>query len=613
MTRRKYRSLAPAIGVATLVLGVTHTFDDAAVAQTGPTPRALTAAPAGPVGTTSVKPVPELTPVTDAMLANPPAQDWLMWRRTLNGWGYSPLDAVNTRNVSGLQLAWTRPIQVGKQEGTPLVHDGVLFMPLPFDTIQALDATNGDLLWEHRRAIPAGLPALLPQADTNRNLAIWDNLIIDTSADDHMFALDAKTGKLVWETKVNDYRTRPSHQTSGPIVAGGKVISGRGCEPAGGPEACVLTAHDARTGKELWRTRTIPRPGEANDETWGGIPDDKRWHVGAWMVPSYDPDSNLLYFGTSVTSPAPKFALAGNDKTYLYHNSTLAIDATTGKIVWHYQHVVDHWDLDHTFERMIVDTAVTPDSSEVSWINPRIRKGERRRVITGIPGKPGIVYTLDAKTGEFLWARPTVEQNVVGGIDGATGAVTVNPDAMFTAVGQERRICPSAGGGKNWYAGAYSPRTNAIYMPLQSTCTMITAVTDKQDLATLYGYRAKAIPPEPGKEVGAYWAVSAATGRKLWRTEIAPQALSLMATGGGLIFGGDSDGRFRAMDDRTGKVMWETNLNSPLTGFPVTYAVNGRQYVVAGTGTALTAGATSPGIRTVRSNAIFVFALPERK
>ena len=160
---------------------------------------------------------------------------------------------------------------------------------------------------------------------------------------------------------------------------------------------------------------------------------EQRWHVGTWMVPSYDPETNLIFVGTSVTIPAPKFTLGGNDKQHLYHNSTLAIDADTGKIVWYYQHVIDHWDLDHPFERLLVDTAIAPDANEVAWINPKIKPGERRKVITGIPGKTGIVYTLDRRTGEFLWARPTVMQNVVSNIDGATGKVTVNPETIFTA------------------------------------------------------------------------------------------------------------------------------------------------------------------------------------
>ena len=175
------------------------------------------------------------------------------------------------------------------------------------------------------------------------------------------------------------------------------------------------------------------------------------------MAPSYDPELNLIYIGTSVTSPAPKFMLGGAENTHLYHNSTLALDADTGEIVWFYQHLNDHWDLDHPFERLLVDTAVRPSPASVSWINPRLRPGEERRVMTGIPGKTGVVYTLDRATGEFLWATPTVTQNVISHIDGATGVVSENPEVVFGGVGQEVLACPSSMGGKDWGSGRLQP------------------------------------------------------------------------------------------------------------------------------------------------------------
>ena len=284
--------------------------------------------------------------------------------------------------------------------------------------------------------------------DLNRNLAIYGTQIIDTSGDDYVFALDAATGELAWETEILDYRVNPANQSSGPIIANGKIVSGRGCTPRGGPNACVIVAHDARTGEELWRRRTIPAPGEPGDESWGGVPFEERKHVGSWMVPSFDPELNLVYVGTSVTSPAPKFMIGGTGNQHLYHNSTLALDADTGEIVWYYQHLNDSWDLDHPFERLLVDTAVTPDPQIVDWINPRLRPGEERRVMTGIPGKTGIVYTLDRETGEFLWAEPTIAQNVVSAIDGATGAVSENSEVVFEREGEEVMVCPTLGGGQ---------------------------------------------------------------------------------------------------------------------------------------------------------------------
>ena len=556
----------------------------------------------------------DFVPVTDAMLQDPDPADWLMWRRTLDTWGYSPLDQIDRGNVGDLRMVWTRALGPGLQQGTPLVYDGVLYMPNPRDVIQAIDAVTGDLIWEYRRDRPDDLAEYMigSLTDTNRNLAIHGELIIDTSGDDYLFALDAKTGELVWETQVLDYRVHPANQTSGPIVADGKVVSGRSCAPKGGPHACVIVAHDAATGAELWRRRLIPGPGEPGDESWGGVPFEERRHVGSWMVPSFDPDLNLVYVGTSVTSPAPKFMLGGTDLTHLYHNSTLALDADTGEIVWHYQHLNDHWDLDHPFERLLVDTAVAPDPAVVPWINPRLQPGEVRKVMTGIPGKTGIVYTLDRATGEFLWASPTTAQNVVSAIDGATGAVTENAELVFEREGQEMLICPSfVTGGKDHEAGAYSPVTGLMYFPLRNVCARMMATTEGG--VTLYNLAQRQQIAPGTEQVGAVYAISAETGATAWIYEQRAGTTSLIATGGGLVFGGDGNGRFRALDHETGEPLWEINLGTSVTGFPVTYAVDGRQYVVASTGSSLSSRDNmrlTPELQPSNGNNIFVFALP---
>ena len=553
-------------------------------------------------------------PVTDEMLQNPPPGDWLMWRRTLNSWGYSPLKQIKSSNVKHLTLAWSRPMGPGIQEGTPLVHDGVLYMPNPSDMTQALNAATGDLIWKYRRKEPKDLIQHIPHPDINRNLAIYGNLIIDNGLDDVLYALDAATGKVVWETTVLDYHTKPSQQTSGPITANGRIYSGRGCEPYVGPEPCVVTAHDARTGAELWRTSTIEAYGGPGD-SWGGYPWEGRWQVGSWMVPSFDPVLNLVYIGTSVTAPAPKFILGGNDKQYLYHNSTLALNGDTGKLVWYYQHIVDHWDLDHTFERLLVDTAVAPDPAAVKWINPKLKPGEKRRVVTGIPGKTGIVYTLDRTTGEFLWATPTIYQNVVQSIDASTGAVTVNPETEFHKKGDHALVCPSAGGGKNWPAGAYSPLTNTMYYPMQNTCMDVTVVIDKPDKQSTYGFISRGSITRGKNNVGTIYAISAETGRVEWVYEQRAATTSLLATGSGLLFGGDANGRFRAFDQKTGKVLWETNLGSQVTGYPVTYAIDGKQYVAVSTGQSVATGMDlllTPELHPGDGNNLFVFTLPEK-
>jgi len=547
--------------------------------------------------------IANFTPVTDEMLQNPDPADWLMWRRTLNSWGHSPLDQINTRNVDQLRMVWTRGLDDGIQEGTALVHDGIMFFPNPMDVTQAIDAATGDLIWEYQRRLPDDLRDYFPVPDINRNLAIYDDLIIDTSADDYIYALNARNGELVWETQILDYH-RGAQQTSGPIIVNGMAISGRGCEPEGSPEACVMTAHDARTGREIWRTSTIARMGEINGDSWGDMPDEARWHVGTWLVPSFDPELNLVYFGTSVTSPAPKYTMAGNEYDYLYHNSTLALDADTGEIVWYYQHLVDHWDYDFPFERLLVDTAVTPDPDTVEWINPDIEPGEVRKVLTGIPGKPGLVYTLDRETGEFLWATSVVYQNIVSDIDVNTGDVTISPEVLFTEVGQTVFVC--GGLSRGWPSGSYNPNNNLMFFSLTNQCEDVTATLTEPSLDNLYGRfgRAADLPDSEDRAPNNVKAISAATGETVWTYEQNATMLSLITTDGGLVLGGDNNGRMKALSQETGEVLWEINLGSTISGYATTFMVDGKQYISVSTGRSLFAGATD-------ANNLFVFALPD--
>ena len=553
-------------------------------------------------------------PVTDEILQSPAPGDWMMWRRTLNSWGYSPLEQINKENVSELQLVWSSELSEGIQEGTPLVYNGIMYMPNPGDVIQAMNAATGELIWEYKREMPEDLADYISLATTNRAAAIFDDAIIYTSNDDYILALDVETGTVKWETQVLNYRTNPSKQSSGPVVIDGKAISGRGCLPIGGPESCVILAHDAKTGEELWRLNTIQRPEEGVEDSWGGMPWEERWHVGAWMMPSYDPELNLIYMGTSVTAPSPKFLLAGNDYKYLYHNSTLAISPEDGSIQWYFQHLVDHWDLDHPFERLLVNTKVAPQSDQVPWINPDIDTDKEYKVITGIPGKTGVVYTLDRETGEFLWARPTVHQTVVENIDGKSGEVTVNPDMLYSETRQQIEVCPSLSGGKNWQAGAYSPLTNMMYYSLQNTCADTFVTLEQADREALYGItgREKLAPGETN--VGTIQAISAETGELAWKYEMPGTSLSLVTTGGGLVFGGDIAGSFRAFDQQTGEVLWQIGLDSAVTGYPISFAVDGRQYIAVGTGTSIITSSQLhlyPEANPARDNRLYVFALPE--
>ena len=318
-----------------------------------------------------------------------------------------------------------------------------MYLTHPKNFIQALDARNGDVLWEYRRHLPAGTISVL------RNIAIYDDKLIIATADAHLLALDARKGDVVWETRVGDYK-KFSH-TSGPIVAKGKVFTGRSCLIKNAlPGGCFIAAHDVNNGKELWRRYLIPRPGEPGDESWGGLPMEKRIHLGAWGVGSFDGDLNLLYWGTSV--PAPTAAVhrgtVGHD--LLYANSTLALDGDTGEIVWYFQHLPrPNWDLDHTFERILVDSELRPNMQATWEQNPRIQPGAKCKLMTGIPGKTGIVWTLDRATGEFLWAKETVQQNVIRGIDSETGRVTVNESLIPKHMDEAYDLaCPSPYGGK---------------------------------------------------------------------------------------------------------------------------------------------------------------------
>ena len=215
-----------------------------------------------------------------------------------------------------------------------------------------------------------------------------------------------------------------------------------------------------------------------------------------------------------------------------------------------------------------VDTAVTPDPAEVAWINPRIQPGEMRKVMTGVPGKTGLVYTLDRETGEFLWAKPTVPQNVISGIDPATGVVTENAEVTFTAEGQQVLACPNMHGGKDWEAGAYSPLTNTMYMPLRNMCQRLLATTSPDASHRIYALAVRHELAPNMDQLGSVYAINAETGKTTWLHQQRAATLSLVATGGGLVFDGDAAGRFHAFDQETGEILWEINLGSPVSGFP---------------------------------------------
>jgi len=537
--------------------------------------------------------VPDFEPVTQAMLEQPDDADWLMYRRTYDAWAFSPLTEITTTNVADLELVWARALTSGRQYITPLAYRGVLFIESPRDIIQALDAQTGDLIWEYRWTGASGADSdarrVIPEVRGTRNLAIYGNRIFHLTADAHVIAIDARTGTLAWATPETAGERGITH-SAGPLVVDGKVISGRGASPRGGPEVAYIAAHDAESGRELWRFHTIPAPGEPGDDSWQGLSYEHRQHIGSWGVGSYDPELRALYWGTSVPSPSLEVVRGTVGGDVLYSNSTLALDPDDGTLRWHYQHLPrDNWDLDHAYERFLLDAVLAPDPASVRWINPRLESGELRRVVSGIPGKTGLVYTLDAATGEFLWARETIHQNVIRDIDPATGRVQID-EAMVPKPFQELLVCPSNAGGKNWMAGSFSPRTRLMYQPMLNTCMVQTG--NEAEFKPGMGYAVSwrmvedpTLPVSASYPVGRLAAVSLDTGVTAWQHQQRAGLVSgLVATAGGLVFAGDANRRFKALDDESGVVLWETILSAPVTGHPISFAVDGHQYIAVAAG-----------------------------
>ncbi len=571
---------------------------------------ALTAALLG-ITTGAAGQDPGFAPVTDAELAAPDDGDWLQWRRTYDGWAYSPLDQIDRNNVGRLTLAWSRALNEGGVQLIPLVHDGVMYIPHPGGVVEAVDGTTGDLIWRYRREPPEGVQR---PTTTTRNIAIHgDRIFYAAPADGAVVALDARTGAVVWETIVHDNQLDRAFHSSGPIVVRGKVLTGRSCQPGGIRGGCFIAAHDAETGEELWRAHTIARPGEPGGDSWGGLPLEERFHVSPWMPGTYDPELDLVYWGTGVPGPYAAISRgAAPGAELLYSNSTLALDPDTGEIVWYYQHLPgDETDADFAHERILVDIDFEP-SDELEWVN-HSAAGQSRRAVWAA-GKAGTQFVLDRESGEFLWARPMLYQNIIRSID-QRGRVTRNEELTHREFGDVLIAAPRAG--KDWWYGAYSPLTGAVYQPLLNA--WLEQASTEWTGTGQASIRRTIASQDQGGLVGMVKAFEVATGDLLWEyKQPAPWLGGLVATGGGLLFGGDLNRRFRALDQETGEVLWETILNSRITGGAISYEAGGRQYiaVAAGGGTfgsyetlALTPelGLEAP----TGSNTMFVFVLPE--
>jgi len=547
-------------------------------------------------------------PVTNEMLENPSPDDWLMFSRTYDAQRYSPLSQITKQNVGQLHLAWERGLGNGQTETIPIVHSGVMYVISPGAAVEALNATNGDLLWEYKRKVADNVAG---QA-RSKSLAIYQDIVVFT-APDAVVGLDARTGEPRWEAK-----TDGRGNTSGPLVVDGKVISGGAC--GGKRENCFIAAHDALTGKELWRFYTTPKPGEPGDESWNGADVEKRL-ASTWGLPgTYDPARKMLYWGVANPMPDQRSArhngnpdgTARTAPADLYSNSTIALDPNTGKLAWYYQHLpADDWDSDYTHERTLVRTTINPDPKFVKWINPDVPRGQQRDVAVAI-GEAGGIFVLDRSNGQFLWATPFPYDDpnfVLSNIDVKTGRTSINWNNVSQQPGDHHVIC--YWNTRSYWPTAYSPATNSLYTSYIDNCRDLTTAGP----AGRGGWK---VVPRPGSDPNALTGlakINLSTGEIL-RFDVgrAPGNGAMLTTAGDLVFHGDMSRRFRAFDASNGKMLWESVLGGNVSVSTISYAVNGKQYISVMTGDNLKVpelSAEVPELRTPRGhNAIYVFSLP---
>ena len=543
-------------------------------------------------------PLDKFSPVTDALLNDPPPSEWLIWRRTYDDHGFSPLKQINKSNVGDLRVAWSWSLPNGQNEATPLEHDGVLFVHSYGDKVQALNAATGDLLWQYSRQLPSDA-----RVTVKRNMSLYGNRLYVPTSDVHIVALDVKTGAVIWDSPLADY-TKGYQVTGGPIVAKGKVIQGLNGQAPGGN---LIVALDAETGKQAWRFHSIAQSGEPGD-SWNGLPNEKRNGASVWTAGSYDPELNLVFFGvgqTYDTGPVlhrnPGFSNDG-----LFTDCTLAFDPDTGRLVWYFQHVHnDQWDLDWAFEQQVM---------RLAGLN-----GGKKMIVTS--GKMGIYEGMDAATGKYIFSHDLGIQNVVAAIDPKSGEKTINPE-VIVGDGKPHTICPHPGGGREWAGGSYNSATKVVYVPVTESCMDLIPAPPGQrgNLSSGYNWFIRMRPDNKDGKIGRLEAVDLETKKVLWTDrQRAPLMTCTLDTAGGIVFAGDLDRKFAAYDDATGAELWSVRLNDTPNSCPISYSVNGKQYVamVVGAGGAMTVTfpVLVPEIHLPPDHgaAIWVFELPEKR
>jgi len=520
-------------------------------------------------------------------------QNWMTYSGTYNAWRYSPLDQINRKNVDHLAPVWV--FQTGVVDGgfscTPLVADGVMYITSPWNRVFALDAVTGKELWHYYYPVPKEFGLLY--GPWNRGVALGHGLVYMGTIDNHLLALDMETGEEVWKVEIEDVDQCGCNITGAPLVVKDKVIVG----VTGGDSAHrgYLNAFNAKTGRHAWRFWTIPEPGVEGHETWHG--DSWRYGGGAtWMTGSYDADLNLLYWG--VGNPAADFYGEDRKGDNLYTDSIVALDPDTGELKWYHQEIPhDVWDWDAAYECVLLDLKVD---------------GVKRKLLVN-PNKGGYTWVMDRTNGEFINAWPLAEKiNWISGID-AEGNLL---DRLEPKVGEQTIICPSIGGGRSWNHGAYSPKTGLFYTTGIEWCQNLTVQEEKPKPGEVFMGGLFELRRTPEGEAWSHFdAYDPVTGKKKWsyRSKY-PLLASAVATGGNLVFTGDPEGDFFALDAVNGKKLWSFNTGSGHRGSPMTYAVDGRQYIAvpAGWGSAV-AGIMPqiwPEIEDFPSgSALFVFAL----